>query len=132
MKHTTELKIRGYHLDGYGHVNNARYLELLEEARWQYLDKINAKAYFEERNLAFVVVNINISYKYPITQGQTLRIETQPSKKGNTSWIFHQVGYLNDSSTQVIDAVVTFVLLDAKTGKPVKVSEEMQEVLLPS
>ncbi|TXC77030.1 acyl-CoA thioesterase [Luteibaculum oceani] len=131
MKHTTELKIRGYHLDGYGHVNNARYLELLEEARWQYLDIINAKSYFEERNLAFVVVNINISYKYPITQGQTLRIETEPSKKGNTSWIFHQIGYLNDSSTQVIDAVVTFVLLDAKTGKPVKVNEEMQEVLLP-
>lgn len=27
------IRVRNYHLDGYGHVNNARYLEFLEEAR---------------------------------------------------------------------------------------------------
>ncbi|MBR9800156.1 MAG: thioesterase, partial [Gammaproteobacteria bacterium] len=26
----TTLTVRGYHLDGYGHVNNARYLEFYE------------------------------------------------------------------------------------------------------
>ena len=124
--------MRGYHLDGYGHVNNARYLELMEEARWQYLDHINAKSYFQKENLAFVVVNINIAYKFPITQGFTLRIVTAPSKSGNTSWEFHQVGYVGDSEKVVFDAKVTFVLLDAKTGKPVKVTQEMQEKLLPN
>lgn len=29
----TQIKVRGYHLDVYQHVNNARYLEFLEEAR---------------------------------------------------------------------------------------------------
>lgn len=29
----TEIIVRGYHLDGYQHVNNARYLEFLEEDR---------------------------------------------------------------------------------------------------
>lgn len=28
----TFIKVRGYHLDVYQHVNNARYLEFLEEA----------------------------------------------------------------------------------------------------
>lgn len=28
----TQIHVRGYHLDGYGHVNNARYLEFLEES----------------------------------------------------------------------------------------------------
>jgi len=32
--HTTQIKVRGYHCDFYGHVNNARFLEFLEEARW--------------------------------------------------------------------------------------------------
>ena len=32
----TRIPVRGYHLDVYGHVNNARYLEFLEEARWAY------------------------------------------------------------------------------------------------
>lgn len=30
----TQIKVRGYHLDVYQHVNNARYPEFLEEARW--------------------------------------------------------------------------------------------------
>ena len=36
----TQIKVRGYHLDVYQHVNNARYLEFLEEARWDGLEKI--------------------------------------------------------------------------------------------
>ncbi len=35
----TQIKVRGYHLDVYQHVNNARYLEFLEEARWDGLEK---------------------------------------------------------------------------------------------
>jgi acyl-CoA thioesterase FadM len=39
-ENTIKLTVRGYHLDGYNHVNNARYLEFLEEARWQYFDNL--------------------------------------------------------------------------------------------
>lgn len=34
-----KIKIRGYHTDSYQHVNNARYLEFLEEARWQIVEE---------------------------------------------------------------------------------------------
>ena len=34
----TKIKVYGYHLDMYGHVNNARYLEFLETARWQLIE----------------------------------------------------------------------------------------------
>lgn len=30
----TQIKVRGYHLDVYQHVNNARYTGSLREARW--------------------------------------------------------------------------------------------------
>lgn len=30
-----ELLIREYHLDSFGHVNNATYLQIYEEARWE-------------------------------------------------------------------------------------------------
>ncbi|MDO4878222.1 MAG: acyl-CoA thioesterase [Neisseria sp.] len=35
----TVFTIRNYHLDGYGHVNHARYLELMEEARWRFFER---------------------------------------------------------------------------------------------
>ncbi len=30
---SVDIKVRGYHLDIYSHVNNGRYLEFLEEGR---------------------------------------------------------------------------------------------------
>ena len=53
---TVRLRVRGYHLDGYGHVNNARYLEFLEEGRWGYFDDRPALARRLTRgDVAFVV-----------------------------------------------------------------------------
>ena len=39
MIYTTDIRIRGFHCDAYGHVNNARWVELLEEVRWGWLDR---------------------------------------------------------------------------------------------
>ena len=132
MATKTNIKVRGYHLDAYLHVNNARYLEFMEVARWDYLDSIKAKDFFSENKLAFIIVNINISYKYPLTQGQEVEITTEASKKGNTSWIFNQIGRISGTDKTVFEAVVTFVIVDSKTGKPIKVSPEMEAKLLPS
>ena len=38
---THSVIIKEYHLDTLGHVNNASYLTLFEEARWQYLNSKN-------------------------------------------------------------------------------------------
>ena len=56
---TTEIKVRGYHLDVYQHVNNARYLELLEEARWRHYEAYPA-SYFLKKGWGFIIVNINL------------------------------------------------------------------------
>ena len=58
----TQIKVRGYHLDVYQHVNNARYLEFLE-ARWDGLENSDSFQWMTEKNIAFVVVNININYR---------------------------------------------------------------------
>ncbi len=36
-RHEKQLIIRETHLDSFGHVNNATYLELFEEARWDWI-----------------------------------------------------------------------------------------------
>ena len=36
MSEAHRILVHNCHLDGYGHVNNARYLEFLEQARWTY------------------------------------------------------------------------------------------------
>lgn len=73
----TQIKVRGYHLDVYQHVNNARYLEFLEEARWDGTESSPAFHWMTARNIAFVVVNININYRRPAVLGDVLTVTSK-------------------------------------------------------
>lgn len=129
MNSTTTIKIRGYHLDMYGHVNNARYLELLEEARWRHYEDLDYET-FKQNGWGFVIVNININYRHPATVGDVIRIETQLKNVGSRSIVVHQEIFLGDTDTKVVDADVTFVILSLKTGKPVTIEGELREMLV--
>ena len=121
----TTLQIRGYHCDAYGHVNNARYLELLEEARWSFLEPAIKENFFDTRNLLFIVVNINISYKKPLLPNQVIDIEITDVTYNNKSMVVRQT--IVDKSTQELasEALVTFVLLNSKTAKPETITTEI-------
>ena len=129
MPHQTLIKVRGYHLDIYQHVNNARYLEFLEEARWSYLEDSGDVAFFEQLNLAWVIVNININYRQAATNGQTLAIQSQFSKVGSKSAVIHQTMTIEGSNTLVADADITFVCLDRTTGKALLIEGALKERL---
>jgi thioesterase-3 len=119
----TEIIIRGYHLDGYQHVNNARYLEFLEEDRWACMsDELD---YFTEHKLAWIVANININFRSPALLGQHICIETTISKIGNKSGIVTQVIRCKESNNIVADAEVTFVVFDTKTNKVLPIINEI-------
>lgn len=119
MPHLTVIKVRGYHCDFYGHVNNARYLELMEEARWQYLESGMGLEYWSDRGLGFVVAGIDIKYKRPAGPGMDLEISTEmTSTEGRTGYI-HQVFTDRDSGKTVVEAKVKFAVIDLKTGRPV-------------
>ncbi|HAH11926.1 MAG TPA: thioesterase, partial [Pantoea agglomerans] len=86
----TTIKVRGYHLDVYQHVNNARYLEFLEEARWEWLEEVEAFHWLQEQKLAFVVVNININYRRPAVLGDVLTIDSEITQLNGKSGIIAQ------------------------------------------
>lgn len=123
------IKVRGYHLDVYQHVNNARYLEFLEEARWQWLEEADAFNWLMAQKLAFVVVNININYRRPAVLGDCLVIESDVSQLSSRSGIIAQRVLLADDRTVVADALLTFVCIDLRTQKAVPLEGELRERL---
>ena len=128
MANLTEIKIRGYHLDFYGHVNNARYLEFLEEARWALFDSRLDLKRWRERGVSFFVVNINISYRRPAQLGEVITVRTTVGKFGNRSGTLRQEVRLKGTDTLVADADVTFVLANAQ-GKAVSLDGELRELI---
>jgi thioesterase-3 len=127
--HRTRITVRGYHLDLYGHVNNARYLEFLEEARWSMLDDRIDLAGWQKRGLAFTIVRIDISYRHAAALGDTLEVRTTLSKLGRKSATVHQEVYLVDSDIMVADADVTFVIVDVESQKALPLEGEIAESL---
>lgn len=131
MTQTIHIKVRGYHLDVYGHVNNARYLEFLEEGRWAFFDTRMDLARLMEKEISFVVVNININFKRPAFLGHLLAIDTTISKINHRSGVIHQVIRLEGTDTVVADADVTFVLYDNKAGAAAPLKGEILDFLRP-
>jgi thioesterase-3 len=129
MSHSIEIKVRGYHLDLFRHVNNARYLEFLEEARWSFLEGANNLDLLEKQNYAFAVVNININYRRPAYMGEMLRIATTMKSIGARSCVMHQLVTLKDTDTVVADADVTFVIVDTQAEKAVLLDGELRAAM---
>lgn len=121
----TTIKVRGYHLDVYQHVNNARYLEFLEEARWEWLERKQAFQWLSDNHLAFIAVNININYRRPAVLGDVLTIDSQLLELKGKSGIMSQKVLLADG-TLVADATLTFVCVDLRTQKALPLEEEMK------
>jgi len=129
MQHATAIKVRGYHLDLYGHVNNARYLEFLEEARWSFFEECSDLPWFLQCGLALIVVNINIDYRHPATMGDELLVHTSVKSLGNRSAVMHQRVCLAGSDKLVAEADVTFVVFDAQQNKAVALDGKLKELL---
>ena len=121
MIHTTEITVRGYHLDLYRHVNNARYLEFLEEARWQFMDDSGLTHEFDGSKLGLAVVNININYRRAAYMGEILRIVTSMKSIGARRCVMHQAITLKDSDTVIADADGVMVIVTRTSPSPNKV-----------
>jgi len=128
MEYLTEIKVRGYHADFYGHVNNARYLEFFEEDRWARLESRIDLRKWAARGLGFLVVNINVNYRKALVVGEVVVLTTRLEQVGSKSAVLKQEILFKQSREIAADALVTFVVID-KSGKAVAMEGEVLEEL---
>ena len=124
-----EIIVRGFHIDVFSHVNNARYLEFMEEARWVVIDKYIDLKRMTAKGIIFVVVNININYRRPASMGDILELYLDLTKIGGKSAVFYQEIRLKGTDTVVADAQVTFVFAHKITGKAVKIDNKIKRLI---
>ncbi|MFT5697994.1 MAG: thioesterase-3 [Desulforhopalus sp.] len=128
MEYLTEIKVRGYHADFYGHVNNARYLEFFEEDRWAHLQSKVDLQKWAVKGIIFLVVNVNVNYRRAVPVGEILIISTDIAEIGSRSVVLKQEILFKNSKDVAADALITFVITD-KSGKAVTMEGEMlQEI----
>ncbi|MEN8263454.1 MAG: thioesterase family protein [Nitrospirota bacterium] len=56
------VTVRGYELDSFGHINNAVYLNYIEQAQWEILKKSGTFTYMQESEIVPAIIEVNIRY----------------------------------------------------------------------
>ena len=125
MDFTTTIKVRGFHEDRFGHVNNARYLEFLEEGRWDYLDARGPQGGFPALGVFPVVAHLSISYRRPTSAGDAVRVSTRVAKTGSRKIVMQQAIHQEGTEKLCCEAEVSIVLVDATTGRPAILNDEI-------
>mgnify|MGYP001790712995 FL=1 len=120
------IRVRNYHLDGYGHVNNARYLEFLEEARWAFFEEHGLLS--EIDGLMLVVVRTDIRYRRAAVDGDILRFEGRLKELTSRRIILTQ-NIVLPSGKNAVEAESTLMVVSAESGRSISIPEPLFTLL---
>jgi len=84
MEFVFETIVAGNHLDVFGHVNNANYLELYEEARWDFIEKngFGLEKIMRDK-IGPVILDINVTFKAELRNRDKVKIISHPGEMKN-------------------------------------------------
>jgi len=118
-------RIFGYECDVYGHMNNANYLHLYEEARADALEKMQIPVR-DLANLGFhiYITNIELVFKLGLPLESIVTIKSHIEKANRLTSIWVQKIY-NEQGEHCNTAIVKGAFV--KEGKPTRLPKELFE-----
>jgi YbgC/YbaW family acyl-CoA thioester hydrolase len=117
MIYSYQLMIKEHHLDSYGHVNNATYLALFEEARWQ---AITERGYsyqkVHETGMGPVVLGVDLKFLKELKLRETIAITLElVSYEGKIFKLKQQM--IKENKEVASEALFTAAFFDLKNRK---------------
>lgn len=127
--HTYELLIRESHLDTFGHVNNATYLALYEEARW---DLTNGNGFglkdIQKLKTGPVILEVTLKFQSELRLREKIKITTELlDYKGKVGHLRQRM--IKEDGTPASEAVFTFGLFDLVARKLIEPNEAWKKAI---
>jgi len=112
----TPITLRWSDLDAFNHVNNARYLTFLEQARIEWFETVDEPWMTDD--IGPVVATATLNFKRPVEYPASIAVELFTERLGNTSvTIGHRI--VAEDGTVHCDGHVVAVWINRRSGKPV-------------
>ncbi|MDP4282083.1 MAG: acyl-CoA thioesterase [Bacteroidota bacterium] len=112
-KHKSCFTVRGYELDSYGHLNNAVYVQYLEQARWEWTRDTGILEIFQDKDIFLIVIETKIRYMQEALLFDELRVETE-AKPANPFIVFNQRIINQKTGKTISRATVRTLFVDRK------------------
>lgn len=110
-KFTFDIQVRGYELDSFGHVNNAVYVNYLEQARWDILKTRGWYSFFKQNNLFLVVIENNLKYIRELIMFDQITVVSTYEKK-DPYLMFYQDIIRKKDGVKVLKSIVKTLIVD--------------------
>lgn len=118
----TEVPVRWSDLDAFGHVNNARTVTLLEEARVDWLFVTATAAGAGRMTTGIVVARLEVDYRRPIPFESPVMVSMGVAALGAASFTVDYRLTLRD--VEMATAATVLVPIDPGTGAPRRLDED--------
>jgi acyl-CoA thioester hydrolase len=134
MRHfDRRFRVRHYELDSFGHVNNAVYVNYMQEAAIEAsADAGFGPAWYSERGTNWVIRKLSVRYLLPARYLDELQVRTWISEvRRATCTREYSITRIGDGA-QVARARAQWVYLDSTTGKLTRIPAEISERFAPT
>ena len=124
-----EMQIKEKHVDSLGHMNNATYLELMEEARW---DLISSRGYdfktIQKTQQGPVILEVNLKFLKEIHLREKIKITIEMMDyQGKIGRLKQQM--LKEDGSVAAEAIFVFGLFDLKARRLIEPTEAWKQAL---
>ena len=129
MKHSYSVTIKEFHLDTFGHVNNAVYLQLFEEARWEVMTKngYGLKKVMSDKK-GPIILDIKLEFLLELHLREEIKIETQVDAfKGKVSMINQTI--INSQNKIACKSQFTHAFFDLEKRRIIEPSQDWLKAL---
>lgn len=117
------VKVRRYETDSFGHVNNAVYLNYLEEAGCNTMEQLGFPvAALKQQGIIILLKKATLDFKSPATYGDTLTIESWLIDLQQASGTWRHEVY-NQDRKLILVADDMGVFLSTATGRPIRIPD---------
>lgn len=113
-----EIVIKESHLDSFGHVNNAVYVQLYEEARWDFITKNGfGLDVIQKDQVGPVLLDLQVKFRREIKNREVIKIQSQTREILSSKMMVLEQKMINSEGRIASEAVFTVGFFDMKTRK---------------
>lgn len=123
------LHVRYGDLDTQWHVNNVKFVEFMEAARFAYIAAIGIWTSKSFLDLGLIVATVHVNYLKPIPPDQDIRVGVRTSRLGNKSLDFDYVIELLDGNHVAATGTTVMVTYDYHTQTTIPIPDKWRTII---
>ena len=125
---TSRFAVRQYELDQYGHVNNAVYLNWVEQVATDHVEAMGfGRTWALDHGGAWVVREHHVTYHRPVVHGDVVLVTTLPQRLAGVRGSRRTEIHRESDGALVTEVLTEWIWVRASDGRPAKVPAELLE-----